>query len=123
MCSYIHTYIHTYTHTYIQTGYEYTLSTSIACTASRYGSELPGLCRLLISHGHIRQWTKELLDREMMTATPLALLQVCMWMCVPFVYIYMCVCVCIYDSHGHIRQWTKELLDREMMMATPLALM
>mmetsp|Transcript_87697 Transcript_87697/g.128279 ORF Transcript_87697/g.128279 Transcript_87697/m.128279 type:complete len:870 (+) Transcript_87697:45-2654(+) len=54
----------------------YILSTAITATASRYGGELPGLVRVLVSHNHIRSWTEELTSREMTTATPLGLLQV-----------------------------------------------
>ena len=57
-----HTYIHTHTHTHTQ--------------ASRYGGELPGLVRVLLSHNHIRQWTEGLTSREMASVTPLGLLQV-----------------------------------------------
>mmetsp|Transcript_7440 Transcript_7440/g.18578 ORF Transcript_7440/g.18578 Transcript_7440/m.18578 type:complete len:810 (-) Transcript_7440:35-2464(-) len=54
---------------------KYALPTAIAATASRYGSELPGLARVLMSHGHIKGWTEELLDREMESGSPLGLLQ------------------------------------------------
>ena len=38
---------------------EYSLSTAIAATASRFGSEVPALTRILISHSHIRGWAGE----------------------------------------------------------------
>ncbi len=38
----------------LQTTEQYILSTAIAATASRYGGELPGLFRILISHHHMR---------------------------------------------------------------------
>lgn len=46
-----------------------------AQTASRFGSEVPALARMLISHGHMREWCEELLDKEMATVSPLGLLQ------------------------------------------------
>jgi hypothetical protein len=55
--------------------HSYILSTAIAATASRYGGELPGLVRVLVSHNHIREWTQELTSREISAGTPLGLLQ------------------------------------------------